>query len=165
MMWMKLLQTSAGFGMFWVRLPLAVTMIFHGWEKVRNIPGFIASCDNLGIPPFFAVMAVCGEFLGGIGVLLGLLSRIAAFGTGCTMAVAALTRHVIPGYGYLMNWHGALPLGAEGFEFHTLAIGMSLGIMFLGAGNFSLDYMLTRHFAGVRARESSRTLEPAAVHR
>jgi len=163
-MWMKLFETNAGLGMFWIRLPLAITMIFHGWEKVKNIPGFIASCDNLGIPPVFAVLAVCGEFLGGIGVLVGLLSRIAAFGVGCTMAVAAVTRHIIPGYGYLMNWHGALPLGAEGFEFHTLAIGMSLGIMFLGAGKFSLDYAIARQLARARRSAPITQRERVPVH-
>jgi putative oxidoreductase len=163
-MWMKLFQTNAGFGMFWVRLPLAITMVLHGYEKVRNIPGFIASCDNLGIPPVFAVLAVCGEFLGGIGILLGCLSRIAAFGAGCTMAVAAVSRHIIPGYGYLMNWHGALPLGAEGFEFHTLAIGMSLGIMFLGAGKFSIDYAVAQYLVRARQSEGVPADEPVGVH-
>jgi putative oxidoreductase len=108
-------------------------------------------------------MAVAGEFLGGIGVLLGCLSRIAAFGTGCTMAVAAISRHIIPGYGYLMNWHGALPLGAEGYEFHTLALGMSLGIMFLGAGKFSLDYLVASHLARTRKVESIPATERVPV--
>lgn len=140
----KLFATSAGFGVFWVRLPLAVCMILHGYGKITNLQGFIDTCDNLGIPPFFAVLGACGEFLGGLGVLFGLLSRIAGFGVACTMATAAVTRHMIPGYGYLMNWHGALPLGAEGYEFHTLAIGMGLAIMFLGAGSFSVDYYIAR---------------------
>ena len=69
-MLIRMLATSAGFGMFWVRLPLAVTMIYHGYEKLRNVPGFIAGCDNLGIPPLFAYLAVIAEFFGGIGVLI-----------------------------------------------------------------------------------------------
>lgn len=162
-MLLKMLATDAGFGMFWVRLPLAITMIVHGYEKLRNVPAFIASCDNLGIPPLFAYLAVAGEFLGGLGVLLGCLSRIAAFGIGCTMAVAAVMRHIIPGYGYLMNWHGALPLGAEGYEFHTLAIGMALGIMFLGAGSFSLDAAIARRLARTAQSEGVLEFEPVAA--
>lgn len=141
----KLLATSESFGMFWVRLPLAASMILHGYGKVTNLPGFFRYCDNLGIPPAFAVLGACAEFLGGLGVLFGCLSRIAAFGVACTMLTAAITRHLIPGYGYLMNWHGALPFGTEGYEFHTLAIGMSLGIMFCGAGTFSVDYYWARY--------------------
>jgi putative oxidoreductase len=162
-MLVRMLSTNAGFGMFWVRLPLAITMIYHGYEKLRNVPGFIASCDNLGIPPLFAYLALIAEFFGGIGVLIGFLSRLSAFGIACTMLVAGVMRHLIPGYGYLMNWHGALPLGAEGFEFHTLAIGMSMGIMTLGAGSFSVDAVVSRALAPVRKSAAVETLEPIAA--
>lgn len=159
----KLLATDAGFGMLWVRLPLAASMILHGWGKVTNLEGFIRYCDNLGIPPAFAFLGACGEFLGGLGVLFGCLSRIAAFGVGCTMLVAAYARHFAPGYGYLMNWHGALPFGAEGYEFHTLAIGMALGIMTLGAGKFSVDFYLARYLARASQKNTIATEEPVAV--
>jgi putative oxidoreductase len=160
-MFIRLLSTNAGFGMCWIRLPLAVSMILHGYGKVTNLHGFLHYCDNIGIPPALAVLGACGEFLGGLGVLFGCLSRIAAFGVGCTMMTAALMRHMLPGYGYLMNWHGALPYGAEGYEFHTLAIGMSLAIMFLGAGRFSVDYLLVRYLT--RASLRDRALDGIAV--
>ena len=147
--------------MFWVRLPLAASMILHGYGKIMNITGFIRYCDNLGIPPAFAVLGACGEFFGGLGVLFGCLSRVAAFGVACSMATAAIVRHLIPGYGYLMNWHGALPFGAEGFEFHTLAIGMSLAIVFGGAGVFSVDYVLVRYLT--RAKKVRVITEPDPV--
>lgn len=159
----KLLETQAGSGMLWVRLPLAASMILHGWGKVTNFEGFLRYCDNLGIPPLFAFLGACGEFLGGLGVLLGCVSRVAAFGVACTMAVAAYVRHFAPGYGYLMNWHGALPFGAEGYEFHTLAIGMALGIMTLGAGRFSVDYYLARYLAHTRQKNAITAEEPVAV--
>jgi len=162
-MLLRLIATKAGFGMFWVRLPLAASMLLHGYGKVTNLPGFIHYCDNLGIPPAFAVLGACGEFLGGLGVLFGCLSRIAAFGIACTMATAAVTRHILPGYGYLMNWHGALPFGTEGYEFHTLALGMALGIMFLGAGTFSVDYALTRYLSRTRKTRAVEEQVPAAV--
>jgi len=163
-MLLRLLSTRAGFGMLWVRLPLAASMILHGYGKVTNLAGFIHYCDNLGIPPAFAFLGACGEFLGGLGVLFGCFSRVAAFGIACTMATAAMTRHILPGYGYLMNWHGALPFGSEGYEFHTLAIGMALGIMFLGAGTFSVDYAVTRYFARARQHIVTREETPVAVH-
>lgn len=148
----KFFATNAGFGVFWIRLPLGIAMMMHGYGKFTNMQGFIDFCDNIGIPPFFAVLGACGEFLGGLGVLLGCLSRIAAFGIACTMATAAVSRHLIPGYGYEMNWHGALPLGTEGYEYHTLAIGMGLAIMFLGAGSFSVDYYIARWLSHERQR-------------
>ena len=139
----RLLGTTAGVGMLWARLPLGLIMVQHGFGKVANPSAFIQFCDNLGIPPVFAVLAACAEFFGGLGLLVGGLTRIAAFGVACTMAVAAVTRHMIPGYGFAMNWHGALPYAAEGYEFHSVAVGISLALMFVGAGTFSLDYWLT----------------------
>jgi putative oxidoreductase len=160
----KLFATKAGFGMFWVRLPLAISMILHGYGKITNLSGFVHYCDNLGIPPFFAFMAAGGEFLGGLGVLLGCISRVAAFGVACTMGTAAVVRHLIPGYGYMMNWHGGLPYGTEGYEFHTLCVGMALGIMFLGAGRFSVDYYLAKFLARSSDQVLYRESHPIAAH-
>jgi putative oxidoreductase len=160
-MLMKLLSTNRGLGMFWVRLPLGLSMVIHGWGKVSNVPGFLQYCDNLGIPPALAYCAMAGEFFGGLGVIFGCLSRIAAFGTASVMIVAAVMRHMIPGYGYLMDWHAGTPWGAEGYEFHTLAIGMSLGIIFAGAGVLSIDYWWAQYLA--KRTERPGLGEPAQV--
>lgn len=118
-------------------------MVHHGYEKVLNPTAFIGFCDNLGIPPVLAIVSLSAEFFGGLGVLLGGLTRIAAFGVGCTMFVAAMVRHVLPGYGVMMNYHATLRYGTEGYEIHTLAVGMSLSLMCLGAGSLSLDRLLS----------------------
>jgi putative oxidoreductase len=141
-MLMRLLATDRSIGMLWVRIPLGIFMVHHGYEKFLHPTAFIAFCDNLGIPPFLAVLALSSEFLGGLGIIVGGLTRIAAFGVGTTMFVAAMVRHVLPGYGMIMNYHATLRYGTEGFEIHTLAVGMSLGLMVLGAGSFSIDYAL-----------------------
>ena len=86
----RLLATNNGYGMLWVRLPLGISMVMHGWGKVTAVPGFLQYCDNLGIPPWLAYCAMAGEFLGGLGVLFGCLSRMAAFGVGTVMAVATM---------------------------------------------------------------------------
>jgi len=98
--------------------------------------------DGLGVPHPLAWLAIIAEFCGGLGLMIGMLSRIAAFGVGCTMVVAVFLRH-LP-YGYLMNWHGGLPFGTEGYEYHTLAVGMALAVMLEGAGSFSIDRVLSR---------------------
>ena len=146
-MFRRLIATSNSMGMLWARIPLGIIMIQHGYGKVFGLPNFIQFCDNLGIPPFFAVCAAFGEFFGGLGVLLGGLTRIAAFGVGCTMAVAAITRHMLPGYGFTMNYHGTLPFASEGYEFHSVAVGISMTLMFLGAGAWSLDGLLSKMLA------------------
>ena len=162
----KLFNTKAGYSMVLLRLPLAVSMIVHGYGKVMNIAGFINYCDSLGIGPVGAYLGAAGEFLGGLGILFGCLSRIAGFGVACTMLVAMLSRHLFSGYGYLMNWHGALPYGAEGYEFHTLAIGMALTVMLAGPGVLSVDYLIAKQMEKSQVKELRSMVEqqPTPVH-
>ena len=138
----KMLQTNDGWAMLLVRLPLGVDMLVHGWAKVTNVPGTMSYFDGLHVPHLFGWLAILAEFAGGLGLILGCLTRIAAFGVGVTMLVAIYLRHW--DYGYLMNWHGKLPFGTEGWEYHTLAIGMSLALMLEGAGAFAVDSLLAR---------------------
>ena len=44
--------------------------------------------QQMHIPAPFAFLAICAEFFGGLGLIVGLLSRIAAFGIMCNMLVA-----------------------------------------------------------------------------
>jgi putative oxidoreductase len=92
------------------------------------------------IPAAFAFLAICAEFLGGIGLLLGLLGRVAAFGIACNMVVAVwmVHRH----FGLFANWSG-LQKG-EGYEYHVLAIAITLVIMIKGSGAFSVDRALSK---------------------
>jgi putative oxidoreductase len=95
---------------------------------------------RMGIPPFFAVLAILAEFLGGIGLIVGLLSRIAAFGICVNMLVAIFKVHAANGL--FMNWAGNQR--GEGFEYHLLAIAIAVLVMARGAGALSLDLALSR---------------------
>jgi len=135
-------DTRNSLALLLVRFPLGLDMFVHGYQKVTHIPGTMRYYDGLGVPHPLAWLAIIAEFRGGLGLMIGMLSRIAAFGVGCTMVVAVFLRH-LP-YGYLMNWHGGLPFGTEGYEYHTLAVGMALAVMLEGAGSFSMDRLLSR---------------------
>jgi len=141
-MWSRMFDTRNSLALLLVRFPLGLDMFVHGYQKVTNIPGTMRYYDGLGVPHPLAWLAIIAEFCGGLGLMIGMLSRIAAFGVGCTMVVAVFLRH-LP-YGYLMNWHGGLPFGTEGYEYHTLAVGMALAVMLEGAGSFSIDRLLSR---------------------
>jgi putative oxidoreductase len=80
------------------------------------------------------------EFLGGMGLIIGFLSRIAAFGIAVNMLVAILTVHMPNGI--FMNWAGTQK--GEGYEFHLLAIALCILIMVKGAGALSVDRALTK---------------------
>ena len=70
-----------------------------------------------------------------IGLILGVLSRIAALGIGIIMGVAIVTVHWQNGF--FMNWLGAQE--GEGFEYHLLVIAICVVLFVKGSGAFSLD--------------------------
>src|SRR5258708_18265454 len=93
----------------------------------------------LHIPAAFAVLAGAAEFLGGLGLIFGLLTRVAAFGPFCNMIVAvALIHH---NFGFFMNWTGAQK--GEGYEYHLLLLAASAFLMIRGAGAASIDRLLS----------------------
>jgi putative oxidoreductase len=88
-----------------------------------------------GIPAVFALLAIAVEFLGPVGLAVGLLTRVAAFGIACVMLVAILTVHWP--HGFFMNWYGNQK--GEGFEYHLLVLGIAIALIIVGAGAWSLD--------------------------
>jgi putative oxidoreductase len=88
----------------------------------------------------FAFLAILAEFAGSLGLIVGLLGRVAAFGIACNMVVATLLVH-LPN-GFFMNWSGQQ--AGEGFEFHLLAFGIALAIIIRGSGAMSVDRVLAK---------------------
>ncbi len=141
------LQTPAAWTLLIARLTLAVVFFAHGSQKVFGWfggPGFSGAIDyfaKLHIPAFFAVLAIAAEFLGSLGLCVGLGTRLAALGLAVNMAVAVATVHAANGF--FMNWHNEQP--GEGIEYHLLVVGLCLILMIAGGGRFSLDRLLASH--------------------
>lgn len=147
----KLLSTQADAAPVIARLALGAVMFPHGAQKalgwfgdpgLSGTMGFMTT--QLGIPATFVGLAIAAEFLGSIGLLVGALSRVAAFGIAATMLVATLMVHV--GNGFFMNWAGTQ--AGEGFEYHLLAIGLAAIVMVKGGGAWSLDRRLSSKLFG-----------------
>ena len=143
----KILSTSNDFTLTIVRLVLGVVFFIHGAQKMLGWFGGFGFSGTMGfftqqlhVPAPFAFLAICAEFFGGLGLLVGLLSRVAAFGILCNMVVAVLTVHIQNGF--FMNWTGKQK--GEGYEYHLLAIALLLVVMIKGAGAFSIDGALSR---------------------
>jgi putative oxidoreductase len=145
-MFRRLLASSNDPAMTIARLVLGATFFAHGAQKTlgwfggygfNGTMGFFT--HTMGIPAPLAFLAICAEFLGGLGLIVGLLSRVAALGIIVNMAVAILTVH-LP-FGFFMNWSGAQK--GEGFEYHLLAIALGAAVLIRGAGALSLDRVLS----------------------
>ena len=129
-----------------LRLALAVVIFPHGAQKALGWfggHGFKATMvyfTRSGIPAPLALLAIAAEFLGPLGLALGLLTRVAAFGIACVMLVAIFKVH--RPHGFFMNWSGEQK--GEGFEFHLLALGLAVAVIVGGGGTWSLGALLAR---------------------
>ncbi len=141
-MFRKSVATSNDWYLTVLRLAAGIMILPHGLQKTFGLfggSGFSQTMAGLThgahIPAVFAFLAIMAEFLGGIGLIVGFLTRIAAFGVLCNMVVAVVTYN--SRFGFFMNWSGNQK--GEGFEFHLLAIAILLGVMLRGAGPASID--------------------------
>src|SRR5258705_2061760 len=131
-----------------VRIVLGVVFFAHGAQKALGWFGGAGLQstvrvfrEQLRIPAPLALLSVAAEFLGGLGLIVGLLSRIAALGIAVVMIVALLAVH--RKFGFFMNWYGEKQ--GHGIEYHILALALALAVMIKGAGDFSLDRGLDQH--------------------
>jgi len=144
-MFTGLLKTEEDGAALILRVMLGIVFFPHGAQKVFGWfggHGLAATLDyftgTMGIPMAFAVLAVAAEFLGSIGLIVGFLTRLAAFGIASVMAVAIWMVH-LPN-GFFMNWNGNK--AGEGFEYHLLVIAIAVALMIKGGGLWSLDRAL-----------------------
>ena len=144
-MFRKLLATPNDWTLTLLRLALGIVFFAHGAQKVLGWFGGYGFSATMGfftnmmhIPAPFAFLAICAEFLGGIGLIAGALGRIAAFGIACNMMVAILMVH--SHFGLFMNWTGQQK--GEGFEYHLLVLAITVALMARGSGAFSVDRAL-----------------------
>jgi putative oxidoreductase len=100
----------------------------------------------LHIPAIFAFLAIIAEFFGGLGLIFGFLTRVAAFGILSNMVVAIAMVH--SQFGFFMNWTGA-QMG-EGYEYHLLILATTVLLIIRGAGAASVDRLLSS-----RAKQSA----------
>jgi putative oxidoreductase len=80
------------------------------------------------------------EFFGGLGLILGVLTRLAAFGIAVNMLVAVVMVHAR--FGLFANWSGTQK--GEGIGFHLLVLAMTVFLMLKVAGALSMDRKLAQ---------------------
>jgi putative oxidoreductase len=138
------LQTDIGVVGLILRITLAVLMFPHGVQKVlgwvggQRFKGTVKHFTDSGIPTVCTLLAIAAELLGSLGLVVGFLTRIAAFGIACVMLVAIATVHWPQGF--FMNW--SRNQKGVGFEYHLLALGIAVALMVVGGGVWSLDLAL-----------------------
>lgn len=140
----KLLQTKKDLKLTLIRVVAGGVMLPHGMQKMFGWfggPGFSTTMRVIphlvGIPAWLIFFAILAEFFGALGMILGCLSRIAAFGVLMDMIGAGAVSFR---FGFFMNWAGTHK--GEGIEYHLLMGAMALVVMIWGGGALSVDRAL-----------------------
>jgi putative oxidoreductase len=142
----KLIATNNDIATAILRFVLGVIFFAHGAQKMLGWFGGYGFTGTMGfftgvmhIPAPFAFLAIAAEFFGGLGLIFGVLTRIAAFGIFSNMVVAvAMVHHQ---FGFFMNWTGAQK--GEGYEYHLLILAATVFLMIRGAGAVSVDRLVS----------------------
>jgi len=142
----RMFTTENAYAPLLLRLALGGMILPHGIQKLfgalggYGYAGTMGYFRSLGIPAAFGLLAILTEFFGGLALLAGFGTRLAALAVGATLAVAAVLVHAKSGF--FMNWSGKQ--AGEGIEFFLVAIGVALALVFSGGGALSLDGLLSR---------------------
>lgn len=142
----KILGTDDNVSLLVLRLMLALVFFPHGAQKVFGWfggNGFSATMGffvEKGIPAVLAFLAIMAESVGVLALFAGFLTRFAALGIAVNMIICAAGNHLKNGF--FMNWMGTQQ--GEGFEYHLLAVAISLALIIGGGGRWSVDGLIAR---------------------
>jgi len=118
-----------------LRLGVGVVFTYHGIHKVFGEGVALGTAWNShGMPAILQVLVSWGELLGGIALLIGFLTPLAALGIIIIMMGAIITVHGKNGFS-MMN---------HGYEYNYVLIMMCLAIIASGSGCCSLDNKLCK---------------------
>ncbi|MDE1178404.1 MAG: DoxX family membrane protein [Edaphobacter sp.] len=125
------LDSMQPLGALLLRLALGISMAVHGYEKV--IPNgalhhFAHTVAGLGLPYWMGYISAFTELIGGVLLILGLLTRLSAGLIAINMMVAFFTVGIHQGFG-IYNY--ILALAAVAFM-----------LLFYGGGTLALDNKL-----------------------
>ena len=121
-------------GLLLARLVLGAIMTAHGYPKVfGGLQQFSQSVAGFGWPAWLGYLAAFVEFLGGLFLIFGILTRFAALGTLSMMAVAI----------WKVHWKNGF-LGQGNYQFPLALAALSLLFVCFGGGPASLDRWLFR---------------------
>lgn len=140
----RILLSHAGFEALALRLPVGLILAAHGSQKLfawfggYGLEGTGQWMASAGLAPGFlmALLAGSAEFFGGVALMLGLLTRVAAAINTVMMGVALLWVH--SGNGFF--------LATQGIEYALALLSATLSLLLMGGGRYALDGYLLKTF-------------------
>ena len=139
----KALISNAGYEALTLRVPIGIILAAHGSQKLfgwfggYGLEGTGQFMASIGLNPGFLMTLLAGsaEFFGGLGLVLGLMTRPAAAVSAITMLVALFWVHW--GKGFFMDSHG--------IEYALALLSATVTLALMGGGHYSLDNYLIKN--------------------
>jgi putative oxidoreductase len=129
-----------------IRLSMGVIFLAHGAQQLFGIwdgPGLpepIAISKAAGrIPAYLSLIAAGAEFMGGIAVAVGLLTRLASLALALDTVAWIFRVHLANGF--FLNW-SMTPGKGHGYEYALALLAMSIALFLSGPGKLALDQVL-----------------------
>jgi putative oxidoreductase len=139
----QFISGAGGFALLLLRLVMGTAFVLHGWPKIQSPLNWMEGLGLGHISPFLQAIAALAEFAGGIALILGLLTPIAAFLLFCQMIGALVLVHFPQGDPFVS-------IEGSSYELPLLYLVLALLLMLLGPGKFSLDFLWVKQPARQR---------------
>ena len=144
---------SEGYALLALRVMVGVAFVIHGLPKIEHATTWMSATRGAGaFAPWLQVIGALVEFLGGIALVIGFASRLATALICVEMSVATFIVEIAGG--------ARFSVGPNPFELPLLYFVVTLAMLLLGPGRFSVDYVL--HRARVPHRLHIRLLKRAS---
>jgi putative oxidoreductase len=118
-----------------MRVACALPFIYHGSSILFGAfggPGPLKFAAGMNAPVIAGYLVGLAQFAGGIAILTGALIRVGTICTSIVMLGAVFMVHLAHGY----------DIGRGGMEYALTELLLSLGLLFAGAGKYSLSRIL-----------------------
>ena len=127
-------RSAVDFALLVVRIFVGIVFVAHGSQKMFGAFGGHGLAGTVQFMGPIGYLVAVGEFFGGLGVLLGFLSRFSAAAQTVIMLGAIFTVHLRNGF--------IGTVGKPGFEFPFALIGLLACILIAGPGRYTIGRML-----------------------
>lgn len=129
-----LYATLAPLAETWLRVIAGLALVAHGWPKIQDPLRAVGMVESIGFHPgwLWSPALAAGEFFGGLALLLGLLTRLAAATTTVILLVTVYFHWVLKAEGF------------SGAELSLIWSAVTLHFVARGGGRFSLDRLIGR---------------------
>lgn len=117
-----------------LRIAIGIIMAAHGAQKLFGLFGGMGIASTVKFMGAIGYLVAIGEFFGGLGIIVGFLTRFSSLAL-IVIQVGAIVK---------VHWANGFFLGQKpGFEYNFALIGILIAILIAGPGKHSIIRLLS----------------------